>query len=286
MLKAMGRLTSMNAVNVAAQAGRSSRAIVLTMVLAASALSGGCGLFSGDTIDKTAGWSAQRLYTEAEDELTAGAYGNAIKLFESLQSRYPFGRFAQQAQMEIAYAQYKDGEKDLAIAAADRFIKQYPNSPNVDYVYYLKGLVSFNDNLGLLGSVAGQDLTERDPKALRDSFDAFRELAARFPESKYTPDAIVRLKYLVNAMAAHEVHVARYYMRRGAYVAALNRSRDVVQQYQQAPAVYDALNIMVDAYDKMKMPDLRDDAKRVLVSNFPNGGAQVVKQKTPWWQIW
>ena len=188
--------------------------------------------------------------------------------------------------MEIAYAQYKDGEKDLAISAADRFIKQYPNSPNVDYVYYLKGLVSFNDNLGLLGSIAGQDLTERDPKALRDSFDAFRELVARFPESKYTPDAIVRLKYLVNAMASHEVHVARYYMRRGAYVAALNRAQSVVQQYQQAPAVYDALNIMVDAYDKMQMPMLRDDAKRVLTANFQADEAQVVKQKNPWWKIW
>jgi len=276
----------MNGVDIAAKAGRGARTLAWALVFAASALSGGCGLFSSDATDKTAGWSAQRLYTEAEDELNAGAYARAIKLFEALQSRYPFGRYAQQAQMEIAYAQYKDSEKDLAIAAADRFIKQYPNSPNVDYVYYLKGLISFNDNLGLLGSVAGQDLTERDPKALRDSFDAFRELVARFPESKYTPDAIVRLKYLVNAMAAHEVHVAKYYMRRGAYVAAANRAQGVVQQYQQAPAVYDALNIMVDAYDKLQMPVLRDDARRVLVSNFPNGGEEVVKQKTPWWKVW
>ena len=125
--------------------------------------------------------------------MSAGGYGNAIKLFEKLQSRYPFGRYAQQAQMEIAYAQWKDGEKDLAIAAADRFIKQYPNGTNADYVYYLKGLINFNDNLGLLGSLAAQDLTERDPKALRDAFDSFRELAIKFPESKYTPDAIVRM---------------------------------------------------------------------------------------------
>ncbi len=248
---------------------------------------GGCGLMSDVTADKTAGWSAQRLYSEAEDEMSAGAYGNAIKLFQTLQSRYPFGRYAQQAQMEIAYAQYKDGEKDLALSAADRFLKQYPNNPNADYVYYLKGLVNFNDNLGLLGSITAQDLTERDPKALRDSFDAFRELVAKFPDSKYTPDATIRLKYLVNAMASHEVHVARYYMRRGAYVAAANRAQSVVQQYQQAPAVYDALTIMVSAYDRLQMPELRDDAQRVLATNFPEGAAApVVTEKTPWWKLW
>ena len=256
-----------------------------TAVLAFAALLGGCGLLSGDASDKSANWSAQRLYSEAEDELSAGAYTNAIKYFEQLQSRYPFGRYAQQAQMELAYAQWKDGEKDLALAAADRFLKQYPNSPNADYLWYLKGLVNFNDNLGLLGSLAQQDLTERDPKALRDAFDAFRELVVRYPESKYTPDAIVRLKYLVNAMAAHEVHVARYYLRRGAYVAAANRAEIVIQQYQQAPAVRDALQVMVAAYDGLSMPQLRDDAKRVLDTNFPDGGNAVVAKK-PWWQVW
>lgn len=254
---------------------------------AAIALSlAGCGLFSGVSDDKTANWTAQKLYSEAEDELNAGGYTQAIKYFETLQSRYPFGRYAQQALMETAYAQYREGERDLALSACDRFIKQYPNSPNVDYVYYLKGLVNFNENLGLLGSLTGQDLTERDPKALRDSFDAFRELAVRYPESKYTPDAVVRLKYLVNAMAAHEVHVARYYLRRGAYVAAANRAQVVVQQYQQAPAVHDALQILVAAYDGLQMPQLRDDAQRVLQTNFPNGGPAVVVMKKPWWQFW
>jgi outer membrane protein assembly factor BamD len=256
----------------------------MTAIVACAALLGGCGVFASDA-DKSANWTAQRLYSEAEDELSVGGYANAIKYFEMLQSRYPFGRYAQQAAMEIAYAQYRDGEKDLALAAADRFIKQFPNSPNVDYVYYLKGLINFNDNLGILSSVTSQDLTERDPKALRDSFDAFREVVVRFPESKYTPDSIVRLKYLLNAMAAHEIHVARYYLRRGAYVAAANRAEIVVQQYQQSPAVRDALEVMVAAYDGLKMPQLRDDAQRVLASNFPNG-ADVVKMKTPWWQFW
>jgi outer membrane protein assembly factor BamD len=268
-----------------ASAGGARVRTAMAVAMLAVTLSG-CGLFGGKDSDKTANWTVQRLYSEAEDELSAGGYANAIKYFEQIQTRFPFGRYAQQAQMEIAYAYYRDGEKDLALAATDRFIKQYPNSPNVDYVYYLKGLINFNDNLGILGSFAGQDLTERDPKALRDSFDAFRDLAVRYPESKYTPDAIIRLKYLVNAMAAHEVHVARYYLRRGAYVAAANRAEIVVQQYQQAPAVHDALQIMVAAYDGLKMPQLRDDAKRVLDSNFPNDPTVAVKDKKAWWQFW
>ena len=269
-------------------ASRASRSIGATFLIVAFAtLLGGCGLFGNTTEkDETANWTAQKLYSEGESELQAGGYANAIKLFEKLESRYPFGRYAQQAQMEIAYAQYKDGEKDLALAAADRFIKQFPNSPNIDYVYYLKGLANFNDNLGILGSFAGQDLTERDPKALRDSFDAFREVVVRYPESRYAPDSVVRLKYLVNAMAAHEVHVARYYLRRGAYVAAANRAEFVVQQYQQAPAVHDALEIMVAAYNGLHMPGLRDDATRVLAANYPNGGPNVVAMKKPWWQFW
>ncbi|MEO8935312.1 MAG: outer membrane protein assembly factor BamD [Burkholderiaceae bacterium] len=263
--------------------GRSGRTVIASCAIAM--VLGGCGLLSGDSSDKTANWTAQRLYSEAEDEMSAGGYTAAIKYFESLQSRFPFGRYAQQAQMEIAYAQYKDGEKDLSLAAADRFIKQYPNSPNVDYLWYLKGLVNFNDNLGLLGSLAQQDLTERDPKALRDAFDAFRELITRYPDSKYSPDAVIRLKYLVNAMAAHEVHVARYYLRRGAYVAAANRAEIVVRQYQQAPAVRDALQIMVAAYDGLALPQLRDDAKRVLDANFP-ASTLAVKEKNPWWKLW
>ncbi len=266
-----------------ARVARCGRALLASLAIAT--VLGGCGILGGDASDKTVNWSAQRLYSEAEDELSAGGYTAAIKYFETLQSRFPFGRYAQQAQMEIAYAQYKDGEKDLSLAAADRFLKQYPNSPNADYLWYLKGLVNFNDNLGLLGSITQQDLTERDPKALRDAFDAFRELVTRYPESKYMPDAVLRLKYLVNAMAAHEVHVARYYLRRGAYVAAANRAEIVIQQYQQAPAVRDALQIMVDAYDGLSMPTLRDDAKRVLDTNFPKGTNEAA-EKSPWWKLW
>jgi outer membrane protein assembly factor BamD len=250
-------------------------------------LLGACGMF-GEQPDETRGWSAAKLYAEAKAELADRNYEKAISYYEKLEARYPYGRFAQQAQIEIAYAYYKDGEPASAIAAADRFIKLHPNHPSVDYVYYLKGLANFNDDLGLMGFISNQDMTERDPKAARDAFDAFKELAQRFPNSKYTPDAVARMNYLVNALASHEVHVARYYMKRGAYVAAVNRTQYALKNYPQAPANEEGLVIMVRAYDALGMKDLRDDAERVMLKNFPNspylkgrGGRNV-----PWWQIW
>lgn len=225
---------------------------------------------AGDKYDPTAGWSAEKLYGEAKDALNDGKYDQAIKYFESLEARYPYGRYAQQAQLEIAYAYYKQGEQASAVAAADRFIKLHPDSPNVDYAFYLKGLTYFNEDLGLFSRFSAQDPTERDPKSTRDSFDAFKELAQRFPESKYTPDALARMKYLVNALASHEIHVARYYMKRGAYVAAANRAQYALKNYPQAPALEEALIIMVQAYGALGIPDLRDDAERVLKRNFPD----------------
>lgn len=194
-------------------------------------LLGGCGLLP-EQIDETAGWNAQKLYSEAKTSMTEGAYDRAIQMFEKLEARYPYGRFAQQAQIEVAYAYYKQGEQALALAAADRFIKLHPNHPAVDYAYYLKGLVNFNEDLGLIAYLNTQDQTERDPKAAREAFDTFKELTTRFPKSKYTPDAIARMNYLVNALASLEVHVARYYFKRGAYIAAANRAQIALETYQ------------------------------------------------------
>jgi outer membrane protein assembly factor BamD len=237
--------------------------------------------------DETKGWSAAKLYAEAKANLGDRNYETAIKYYQKLESRYPYGRFAQQAQIEIAYAHYKDGEPALAVAAADRFIKLHPNHPNVDYVYYLKGLANFNEDLGILGYIGNQDMTERDPKAAAEAFDAFKELVKRFPDSKYTPDAVQRMNYLVNALASHEVHVARYYMRRGAYVAAVNRAQFAIKTYPQAPANEEALGILVKAYDALGLTELRDDAERVLVRNFPNNRYGVNQaRKSAWWQIW
>ena len=261
---------------------RYSLAVIFGVLLAS------CGLLP-EAQDETRVWSAQKLYTEAKSELNNRNYETAIKYYQKLESRYPYGRFAQQAQIEIAYAYYKDGELAQATAATERFIKLHPNHPNVDDAYYLKGLISFNDDLGWLGYFSGQDLSERDSKAARDSFDAFKDLVTRYPESRYTPDAIERMNYLVNAMAASEIHVARYYVRRGAYVAAANRVQFSLKTYPTAPANEEGLVILVSAYDAMGMKDLRDDAERVLMKNFPNSPylkGDPRKGKVPWWQIW
>ena len=188
----------------------------------------------------------------------------------------------------MAYAYYRQKEVESTIAACDRFIRLHPNHPNVDYAYYLKGLANFNEDLGLLGYVSMQDLTERDPKAARESFDALKTLVAKYPESRYAADATARMKYLVNALAAHEVHVAHYYMRREAYVAALNRAQSALKTYPDAPANEEALFIMVKAYDALGMNDLRDDAERVMRKNFPSSPyyARGLNRSEPWWKLW
>ncbi len=261
--------------------------IVFLGAAAGSTLLGGCGLLP-DVIDETASWSANRLYSEAKNAMADGAYDKAIKYFEKLEARFPYGRYAQQAQLEVAYAYFRQAERASAIAACDRFIRLHPNHPNVDYAYYLKGLANFNEDLGLLGHISMQDLTERDPKAARDSFEAFKALVAKYPESRYAPDATARMKYLVNAMASHEVHVARYYMKREAYIAAINRAQTAIKTYPDAPANEEALFVMVKAYDLLGMNDLRDDAERVMRKNFPKSVyyERGLDKAVPWWKLW
>jgi outer membrane protein assembly factor BamD len=239
--------------------------------------------------DETVGWSAQRLYGEAKDEMASRNWEKAIRYLEKLEARYPYGKFAQQAQLDVAYAYWKSGERASAIAAADRFIKLYPNHPNVDYAWYLKGLVNFNENQGIFSILDNPDMTERDPKGSHAAFEAFKEVATRFPESKYAQDATARMRFLVNSLAQNEVHVARYYMKRGAFVAAANRAQHAVQNYPQAPAIEEAVFIMVKAYDALGMTELRDGADRVMRKNFPDskylkpGG---FKRDVPWWKLW
>ena len=261
--------------------------ILAPVVVALALLTAGCGLLP-EEIDETAGWTPNKLYTEAKQAVAEGSFEKGIKYFEKLESRFPYGRYAQQAQLEVAYAYHRQGEPASAIAACDRFIRLHPTHPSVDYAYYLKGLVNFNEDLGLLGHVSMQDLTERDPKAARESFDAFKELVTRFPGSKYAADATARMKYLVNALAAHEVHVARYYMKRGAFIAASNRAQFAVKTYPDAPANEEALFIMVKAYDALGLNDLRDDAERVMKKNFPTSEyyKRGLNRKEPWWKLW
>lgn len=263
------------------------RSLAVIAALFLAVLVSGCGLLP-EVKDETLGWSANKLYSEAKQAMSDNAYDKAIKYFEKLESRYPYGRFAQQAQIDIAYSYWKSNEPVSAVAACDRFIKLHPNHPNVDYVYYLRGLVNFNEDLGIMGLVSQQDMTERDPKGARESFDSFRDLVTRFPDSKYTPDAILRMKYLVNALASLEVHVARYYMKRGAYLAAVNRAQFAVKNYPAAPAIEEALFIMVKAYDLLGMNDLRDDAERVMRKNYPNSVyyTRGLDRPEPWWKLW
>lgn len=258
----------------------------LTTVILALVLSA-CSLLP-EQIDETKNWSASKLYSEAKDEMNSGSYDKAIKYYEKLESRYPFGTYAQQAQMEIAYAYYRQGEQAQALAAVERFIKLHPNHSHVDYMYYLRGLINFNDKLSLLHFLSRQDPTERDPKAAREAFDSFKELAERFPDSPYTKDAIARMRYLVNAISQYEVHVAKYYMRRGAYVAAANRAQMAVKDYPDTPAAEEALFIMMRSYEELGLKELRDDAESVLKKNYPNSdffrGGRV--KKDPWWKLW
>src|SRR3954469_19647282 len=184
--------------------------IVRVVLLSAVLGSGGCDWLRSQD-DETVGWSAQRLYGEAKDAMADKAWQKAVKYLEKLEARYPYGRYAQQAQLEQAYALWKDGDRASALASADRFIKLYPNHPNVDYAYYLKGLINFNELNGMLTWLTSPDMTDRDPKSTREAFESFKEVVTRFPQSKYMEDSAARMRYLVNALASHEVHVARYY---------------------------------------------------------------------------
>ncbi|MES2354851.1 MAG: outer membrane protein assembly factor BamD [Pseudomonadota bacterium] len=264
---------------------RSLAAIIIALQLFVLA---GCGLFS-NTGDPRKSWSVEQYYEAALEELNDGNYEAAIKSFEALEARYPYGRYAQEAQLQIAYTRYKQKNVPETIAACDRFIKQYPTSSAVDYAYYLKGLANFNQDLGLFGFLADNDLSDRDPKAAYESFDSFKELVTRFPESRYAPDSIARMDYLTNSLALHEVHVARYYMRRGAALAAANRAQQTVTTYPRAPATEEALAIMVQAYDRLGLPQLRDDAARVMQKNFPESRYLAKSNnygERPWWKWW
>ena len=258
----------------------------LLPALLAAALLGGC---SSTTEDKTAGWSTDKIYSEARDELNGGAYDKAVPLLEKLEGRAAGTPLAQQAQLEKAYAQYKGGEKAQAVATLDRFMKLHPASPAYDYALYLKGLVNFNDNLGMFSWISRQDLSERDQKAAKDSFESFRELVTRFPESRYTPDARLRMTYIVNSLAQYEVHVARYYFERGAYVAAVSRAQSAIADYKDVPATEEALYILVRSYDALGMEQLRDDARRVLLASYPQTtllGKGFHAKDNPWWKFW
>ena len=271
---------------------QSSRWISLALCLVLYAcilLLAGCAGSEG-TKDDTDIWSEAKLYSEATDRLNDADFSKCGKYFEKLEARFPFGPYSQQAQINSAYCYWKAQEQAQALVAVDRFIKLHQGSPSLDYAYYLKGMITFNDDLGWLGKFTGQDLSERDPKAAKEAFESFRVVVDRFPDSKYAPDSLDRMRYIVNSLAEADVNVARFYYQRGAYLASANRAQLVIRDYDRAPAVEEALYLLVKSYDKLGMTDLSNDALRVLQLNFPDSqmmltGQRVIKERK-WWQIW
>jgi outer membrane protein assembly factor BamD len=258
----------------------------LAALLIAVALAG-CGFFA-DKIDPKKDWQAAEYYAAAKEAFDNQSWDAAIKLYEQLEAKFPFGRFAQQAQLEVAYAYYKQNETAQAISALEKFAKLHPNHANLDYALYLKALANFKEDLGPFSRLVRQDLADRDPKAARESFEGFKDLVTRFPESRYAQDSRERMAYLVEALARHEVNVARYYLSRGAYLAAANRAQDAITRFPQSPAHRESLDIMIESYDRMGMVELRDDTRKVLVKNFPaDPMGQGGKNRTgSWWKFW
>ena len=260
---------------------------LLAFALGLALIVSGCA--SKPAADKTAGWSPNKIYAEAKDEASSGAYDKAIPLFEKLEGRAAGTPLAQQAQLEKAYAQYKASEPAQALSTLERFIKLHPASPALDYALYLKGLVNFNDNLGLFSFISRQDLSERDQKAAKESFESFRELTTRFPDSRYAPDSRLRMNYIVNSLAQSEIHVARYYYSRGAYVAAINRAQTAITDYREVPAVEEATFILYKSYDALGMNDLRDDTRRIIEKSYPQSqylGRGFKSADSPWYKFW
>ena len=249
----------------------------------------GCAVFGAPTdLDDTKGWQADRIYQAGEEKMQDKDYDKAIGYFQKLESRFPHGKYATQAQLEIAYAHFKKQDAVSCVAAADRFIKLHPNHPNIDYAYYLKGLSTFNER-GFVEKYTAQEISDRDPKTLKLSFAAFKELTDRYPKSRYFKDATQRMVYLVNALSQHEMHVARYYMKRQAYLAALNRAKYVLEYYPNSASVEEALVVSISAYDYMDLNDLKEDTVRILKTNYPQNpmiNGKVSEDEKVWWKFW
>jgi outer membrane protein assembly factor BamD len=231
----------------------------------------------------------EQLYADAKSDMASGAWDAAIKTLERVEGRAAGTLLAQQAQLDLAYAYWRSGERAQASAAIERFIKLNPSSPALDYALYLRGVINFNDDIGVMGSLAGQDLAERDSRASRDAYQAFKQLVTQFPESQYSDDARLRMDYILNTLAEYELYVARYYFRRGAYVAAVNRAQQALVDFEGAPASEEALYIMVQSYDRLGLETLRDDVNRVFVKNFPNSklpSEGLRRAGKAWWHIW
>jgi outer membrane protein assembly factor BamD len=248
------------------------------LLIATLALTAACSS-NKEVVDENL--SEAELYQQAQEDLNNSSYTPAVAKLKALESRYPFGRYAEQAQLELIYAYYKNVEPEAAKSAAERFIRLHPQHANVDYAYYLKGLASFDQDRGLIARFIPLDLTKRDPGAARDSYNEFAQLTSRYPNSRYAPDAKARMVYLRNLLAAYEIHAGRYYLTRQAYVAAANRGRYVVENFQETPAVGDGLALMVEAYQRLELNDLAATSLETLKLNYPDHPTLVDGQFVP-----
>jgi outer membrane protein assembly factor BamD len=272
-------------VNFVPPALRLSR-LVPVGALAALLVLAGCGSTPPD-LSPTA--TAERLYRDARDDMAAGSWERAIKAMERVEGLAAGSLLAQQALLDMAYMNWRAGERAQALTTIERFIKLNPSSPALDYAYYLRGVINFNDNLGLLGVIANQDLSERDQRAARDAHTAFKQLVEQFPASQYTPDARQRMDFIVNSLASYEVHVARYYYRRGAYVAAVNRLQQALAEFSHTPAMEEALYLLTLCYDRLQLPELRAASERVLKQNYPKSeylSRGLAARDKAWWKLW
>jgi outer membrane protein assembly factor BamD len=257
----MNPVTAMSRSRIAFRIAARGLAVIAVLLLAACG--GNDELVEDDR-------EAAELYQDARDSLSSRNYTQAITLYKQLRNRYPFGRYAEQGQLDLAYAYHEAGEPENVTATVERFIRTYPTHPNVDYAYYLRGLTYYVQNVGFLSRMFPERISTRDQANARVAFDYFSELIRRYPESRYVPDARQRMVFLRNNLAAYEVEVAKYYIRRKAYIAAINRCKYALETYPQASASNDALATMARAYTLLGMAELAEDAERVLALNAPD----------------
>ena len=257
-------------------------------------LMGGLVACSSLEQDETVNWSAEKLYQTAKTEMNDGAYGSASKYYTKLLARYPFGRVAQQATLDLAYAYYRDGETEKAQSEIENFIRTYPQHPYIDYAYYMRGVFAYEKDVSIFDRLNPINMAQTDPQPLKQAFNHFDELVRRFPQSEYAEDARFRMLFIKNLLGQHELEIADYYMRKGAYIAAINRAKGVLEQYEQTPSTPYALALMTRAYRELGEQQLSQDSYRVLQMNFADKLQDTeiqhylqgdVRQKLSLWQI-
>ena len=260
-------------------------AIVVIMMLFLES----CAIFGPPTeLDDTRGLSAERIYEKASEKMTDRDYKKTVEYLKKLESRYPNSKYGAQAQLDMAYAYYKQDDAAQCVSTVERFIKIHPNHPNLDYAYYLKGVAYFKQR-GFIEKATFQDISDRDPQILKQSFLAFKDLLTLYPDTRYAKDAKERMIYLKNKLADHELHVARQYMKVKAYVAALNRAKFVIEAYPDSSFVEEALVLTISAYDNLGMNDFKEDNLRILKQNYPNSSMFTKDKETKkqdWWKFW